>query len=267
MTHPRTSELIYWINTREKLRKGEPVTDILMTDIRYCNVRREDDKVTQWLARYWRPQHHSTWELFLARSINWIPTLKEVLIECPRLDDLSSVARLMKERRDQKMQVWGNAYTVSTNGNPMDKVDYIMRVTQWCMDEQFKIAHVLNNNPPTLKEAYQRILQVRGIGSFMAGQIVADMKNTTGHPLEKAADWWTWSTHGPGSLLGLTRFFGYRVTPLRYEKHILEAYVLVKDHIPPIHMQDFQNCLCEFSKYMRAKDGGHVRNKYRPGAR
>jgi hypothetical protein len=28
-------------------------------------------------------------------------------------------------------------------------------------------------------------------------------------------------------------------------------------------MQDFQNCLCEFSKYMRVLGGGHARNGYR----
>jgi len=35
--------------------------------------------------------------------------------------------------------------------------------------------------------------------------------------------------------------------------------------VPRISNQDFQNCLCEFSKWCKVKYlGGHVRNTYNP---
>jgi hypothetical protein len=94
------------------------------------------------------------------------------------------------------------------------------------------------------------------------------MKNTKGHPLENAPDWWTFVAPGPGSIKGLEAYFdGARVTKSSFLPNFLECRQevdpLIPDYIPRISAQDFQNCLCEFSKWYRVKyQNGHIRNHY-----
>jgi len=269
-------DLAFWINERYaiKLRRdaGLPApwtADPVMASVRFCNVHREDDKVTKWLAEHWRPQYHEVWQILLARLINNIPTLQAVRGDFA-LGDLELVRfKLMLLRKSGP--IFGNAYTVSTNGRSMDKVDYIIdHVVRPARDHDFDrlwpwedLAH-----PCTLAEACDALCQrLNGVSTFMAGQIIADLKNTENHPLRHAPDWHTWAAPGPGSLRGLSSYFGRPVTPGGFTAALRQCYDEVLpliDGVPPIHMQDFQNCLCEFSKYVRVKEGGHARNRYTP---
>lgn len=269
-----TTELMaYWITERELMRvrreRGENAfkwgfhDDYAMGAVRYCNVRREDDKVTRWLAQHWRPGHHSAWELTLARMVNYIPTLEELVEFLDKPNPLTWVGNTMKNRREHGEKIWTSAYTISTAGSSMDKVDYVMGVVA-TVREQFK--------PPVishLEDWHKALTRVKGVGSFLGAQVIADMKNTKGHPLEGCPDWYTWSAPGPGSLKGLQAYFNKMVGPATYAQHIRicweEVRPLLPSYLHNMHMQDFQNCLCEFSKFMRVRSGGHVRNKYPSG--
>lgn len=272
MTEPRTFDLAYWITERYamKLRKdaGPPrlqfgySADPHMGTVRYCNVHREDDKVTKWLAKNWRPHHHAVWEIVLARMINYIPSLEELSTR-DSYNGFCRAGMILKERRARGDKVFTSAYTISTCGQAMDKIDYVMGVVELCKDG--------NWSPfSTLEAAHKDIMYTEGLGSFLAAQVVADLKNTAGHPLQAAPDWWAWAAPGPGSLRGLEAFWTRKITPGQFNQAINDCWKEVKplipDYIPPIHMQDFQNCLCEFSKFMRVKEGGHARNRYTASA-
>jgi len=83
-------KLAYWIKERESIRKrketGMPrpwTTDRILRDFKFCNVRREDDRVTQWFAANWRNEKY--WDepnfisaIILGRTINWPMTLAKV---------------------------------------------------------------------------------------------------------------------------------------------------------------------------------------------
>lgn len=282
MTH-RTAELAYWINEREHMRQRKESGDMLhdlrygwssdphMGTVRYCNIHRENDKVTRWLAQHWRPNYHEVWEILLARLINNIPTLEELLQPMKNKwhqnDDgiLEDIRALLKERRGHST-IFGRAYTVSTNGRSMDKVDYII---------YYVVKPAVGFSRPmwlrSLEDACAALCRLNGVSTFMAGQIIADLKNTEGHPLQTAEDWWTWAAPGPGSLRGLSAYFGKPVTPTTFTKALRqcheETWPHVGSHVAPVHMQDFQNCMCEFSKYVRVKEGGHARNRYSAPAR
>lgn len=273
MNRPTTDLMAFWITEREQMRLrkdlGPPDRTYGYSDnahmglVRYCNVRREDDKVTRWLAANWRPTHHAPWEVVLARMVNYIPTLEE--LQCAVVWDggLPSVAHYMKERRRRGDKVWTSAYTISTCGKSMDKVDYMLGVVDAVRDswKEPLITH--------LSDWHRALMRTDGLGSFLAAQVVADLKNTAGHPLQNAPDWHTWSAPGPGSLKGLCEYFGSHRTPRTYQADIEkcwgEVQPLLPEHLQDLHMQDFQNCLCEFSKFMRVRRGGHVRNKYSAG--
>lgn len=267
----KTADLAYWISEREGIRlrreQGFPApwsNDPLMTTVRYCNIRREDDKVTKWLAANWRPQYHEVWQILLARLINNVPTL-ETLLPAMHISSLEAVRSQLKLRRE-RTTIFGSAYTVSTNGRSMDKVnyiiDYVVRPAKKWIPTYGPCASI-----PTLAETCESLCeQLNGVSTFMAGQIIADLKNTEGHPLQHAPDWHTWAAPGPGSLRGLEAYFGRRVPPSGFTAALAlcwhEVRPLLPDYAADLHMQDLQNCLCEFSKYMRVKDGGHARNRY-----
>lgn len=285
----RSTELAYWITERERMRvckeAGEKLgagsglrhgwsDDPHMGTVRYCNVRREDDKVTRWLAQHWRPSHHAVWEIVLARMVNYIPTLEAILKHWEFHDGASDATEIelaawrMKNLRDKGEKIWTSAYTISTCGKSMDKVDYVMGVVQRVRNEWGDSGDFRTHEYrlPTLQEAHTALTKIDGLGSFLAAQVVADLKNTQGHILQQAPDWHTWAAHGPGSLKGLTDYFGHPVTPANFTRALTVCWNETSPMLPhalrDLHMQDFQNCMCEFSKYMRVKRGGHVRNKY-----
>ena len=270
----RTVDLAFWINERYsmKMRRdaGLPAPwtgDRIMATTRFCNVHREDDKVTKWLAENWRPRYSKVWHILLARLINNVPTLELLL---PQMENLGAMKQVLLERR-KKSTIFGSAYTVSTCGLSMDKVDYIFDCV--IMPSQRKDIDGFWNTvcePGSLAQACEDLQRLHGVSTFMAGQLIADLKNTRGHMLENAPDWWTWAAPGPGSLRGLSEYFRRPVTASGFTNALTLCYnevqPLICNYVPRLHMQDFQNCMCEFSKYVRVKNGGHARNRYTPEA-
>ena len=112
----------------------------------------------------------------------------------------------------------------------------------------------------SLQSFYGRLKEMDGLGSFMAAQIVADMKYVA--PLLNARDWMTFVAPGPGSKRGLNRVLGRPVdAPWRDDDTWRAAFRHLRERIKPelepiglgdLHAQDLQNCLCEVDKYERA---------------
>ena len=261
----------YWIRERENIRVRKevlqsttPYTDDPVFQTTYfCNVRREDDKVTRWIRGNYFPAEglcstDATPNMMMARFVNKPESLLK--LDWPWGEfHLDLWSKVMSQEG-----AWGGAYIVSTNGRRMAKHEYIGGLLDgaWRHFEQ----HPLPSTPPTLAGAHRAIQALDGMGSFMAAQVVADLKNTKGHPLADAADWHTWSSHGPGSLRGLAWYHGVdKITPSQYTTSIQEAWErLPKELQKRVQcMQNLQNCFCEFDKYMRVSTGtGRSKRKY-----
>lgn len=289
-----TEELAYWINERHaiKLRRergrSKPWSeDPIFRTVRFCNVHREDDAVTIWMRQNWSTHESPAWWFVLGRMLNWVPTLESIVeygvcgAEGERgpdaLPTLNGLKEGLKATRATGTKVFTSAYTISTCGKSMDKIDY---VCDWvCQAVRDGEEHdLLGDNDKIIKwpiysslqDTWSDLCRVDGLGSFLAAQVVADMKNTKGHALEFAPDWWSWSAPGPGSLRGLSWYFHGEpsgVTAGAYQSKIeqcmAEVNPFVDASVPRLCAQNFQNALCEFSKYMKVKLlGGHVRNKY-----
>ena len=283
----KTTELAYWVNERYamKLRKdlrqnGFPgySADPYMGTVRYCNVHREDDKVTRWMRTNWSTAQSPIWWFVLGRMLNYIPSL-ESLVEFgvsstdgerdeSVLPSIDGIGEGLKAIRECGTKIFTSVYTISTCGESTDKIDYVMRVVQSVAEWEAKSMQA--DKFESLEKCHRWLMRVKGLGSFLSAQVIADLKNTKGHPLAQAPDFWTWCAPGPGSIKGLQEYFDntVRITPGNFKAHIQQCWeevmLLITPSIPPIHMQDFQNCLCEFSKYERVKKGGHVRNRYIP---
>jgi hypothetical protein len=265
MTH-LTADLVYWISEREAIRErraaGMPPAwsaDHIFQTVRFCNVHREDDTVTQWIRQNWNRAGDPAWKFVLGRMLNYVPTL-ESLKNFWSFEEFDGLADGLKTHRECGEKVFTSAYTISTCGKRMDKIDYVVSV----------VSKVMHPSYTSCQSAWEDLQETDGLGSFLAAQVVADMKNTHGHPLQQADDYMTFSAPGPGSLRGLSWFFHDqpdKVSAGAYHPLFKMCREHVDGVIPswirPIDNQDFQNCLCEFSKYMKLKRNpkAHVRNK------
>lgn len=271
---PRLATLVHWINERWSIHRAKesgkrpPWTmDKILAQYRFCNVHRENDKVTRWLKQNWRDPYAKHPDLLgamvLARMLNRIETLE--YIEFPHHGFVLTFKRL-QDWREMGNKVFSAAYLITTCGVKMDKLDYVERVV---MDACKLPGQTI---PGWTCEQYHRVLMtVMGLGTFLAAQVIADLKNTPGHQLSKAKDFSTWAAMGPGSRRGLKALReedGYDYREREALQHMAEYWRRVApnlNHMPPIDMQDFQSCLCEFSKYLRTKEGrGTPKQLYRP---
>lgn len=258
--------LLYWMDEREqiRIRKEAGMTkpwsnDSVFQTTYFCNVRREDDKVTRFIRRMYSPYvSHSLFEpnIILSRFLNWPDTL-DALGYQDEWDPIY-VKSVLNERK-LLGKVWGNAYVVTTHGIPMDKIDYL------CDRVMTSIEHDLDvyTTYPSCEIAAENLQNVEGISTFMAGQVVADLKNTPGHSLQNAPDWWTFALPGPGSRRGMDWLFGEKVPQNQWLKNLLELQAIAYNEGWHLCAQDLQNCLCEFDKYMRVKNAtGRSKRSY-----
>jgi hypothetical protein len=202
----------------------------------------------------------------IARLFNRVSILE--LIEYPRIgaqwfnEWKEIIRKRLKEHRELGNKIWTGAYLISTNGQKMDKIDYILDIV---LTPIHKFSSPFYQE--TLKEFHKFLMGFDGMGSFMAAQVIADLKYTS--VLRNALDWHTWAAIGPGSKRGLNRYFDRELTKNFTEEQFLESINMVQLQVREIlgmeiHAQDIQNCFCEFDKYCRVKNGeGKPRSLYR----
>jgi hypothetical protein len=262
----RTNDLVKFIKEREKVRvakeagKQQPWTkDSILASYRFCNVRREDDRVTRWLRREYYQAFEMDKEIWfaavVARLFNQPDALQAI---APYIVPWKpeKVRQILHKRRDAGLRNFNAAYIVSTNGVAMDKVDYIVTRVLGPLWAARKALNIPLDG--TLRTLYEQLTQFDGLGSFIAAQVVADLKYM--RPYNKAPDWWTFAAPGPGSRRGLNRVNQFPTGLMLPEKgwlaHLTDMLERVNKKLPePLHAQDLQNCLCEFDKYERARLG------------
>lgn len=282
MIESELSILLYWIAERESVRQakeaGEPkpwTQDVIIRNHRWCNVRRMDDKVSRWLLEKWYDRHSDpTTDLvaaLLARLINWPDSLDEALRYRGDahfyLDMLATVAPALRARAERNEKVFTGAYVVP--GVPgMDKIESVVALAYRVLDARTQWEdHVAAG----MRSAWVQLMKFDGLGSFLAGQIVADMAFLqTGKHWPDAT---IWAPVGPGSARGINRLLGrpkdQSVRQAEFDGLLPTVVEAVRSVWPQLWSDrqlvamDIQNCLCEFDKYRRLQLGeGKVRAKY-----
>jgi alpha-glutamyl/putrescinyl thymine pyrophosphorylase clade 1 len=275
MSDPK-SEFIYWIHERwnilQRKQHGDSKpwsSDPVFQKTYFCNVRREDDKVTKWIRGTYNPHVHDPmfeYNMVFARFINWPETLDKIgYLTAHNPEQLNQDLELIATQG----KLWGGAYIVTTHGIPMSKVTYLCENVLGGAYRRFGGAYRWPLGA-SCAQAHHTLMQLEGLGPFLAAQVVADLKNTPEHELASAPDRDTFVSYGPGSLRGLSWFwFGQsgKITPSKFD----QAFESLRDWlrpvwpvgVPEIDNQDLQNVLCEYSKYMKVKyGGGHSKRNY-----
>ncbi len=290
MSNPDYSTLFYWVREREQIRLRKEVhrdphpwtTDEILATYRFCNVRREDDRVTIWIRQNIRERfadHPHLWlMLCIARQINWPETLAELIAaggawpDSTNFDFVGGMTRVLNQRQARGEKVYTGAYMISappTKG--ADKQSYIAEtVIGGLWQRRHSFADYFGRGlTVTLAGAHDRIMRTNGWGQFMAYQAVVDMRFTT--LLREATDALSWAAAGPGTIRGLNRIHGRTVDAKLSQGQALSEmrtiYKVVQQEAGvAMDFSDVPNILCETDKYLRVKLGeGKPRALYVPG--
>lgn len=270
--------MAYWIEERESIRAAKesnekpPWTDDkILHSFRFCNVRRMDDKVSQWLLNNWYKPYFNHRNMLiacaLARFINK-PESLQLITEQVFRDGVQweRIKRILREYRDAGNVVFNGAYMVRGNDG-IDKIE--------CVVEYY--VRPLSEHPnnwftgESMEYAWGCLYDCYGFGSFMAGQVVADLR----HAKEgRWADKHVWAPMGPGSKRGMNRLHARPpnapLGQLQFVEELMEMQSELRTRLPAgitnrLEAIDWQNCLCEYDKYSRALfDEGKPKQLYRP---
>lgn len=271
--------LVKFITVRERHRVAKEAgrkvdrPDPIISTFRFCNVRRNDDRVTKWVHENyldrWRDAPDLWFALLVARLFNNEETLEA--IEKGILPFKPEYLRTTLHHRSNKMGLknFNAAYIVSTNGRAMDKVDYVIDyVLAPAWKERGYVSGSLAR-ATALDAAHQILKGLNGLASFMAAQVVADLKYAAP---DKWEDFYSFAASGPGSRRGLNRVLGLDkdapMPELVFRQRLAVLWGKVNARLKwaqDLTAQDLQNCLCEFDKYERARTGdGRPKQLYTP---
>lgn len=283
---PDYSPLWHWIRNRETARiakdRGDShpyVDDQIISTYRFCNVRREDDRGTVWIRENIRKpyaDHPYLWfMLCIARQINWPDTLHDLestQAAWPDHEHFSpeAMTHVLNARKAAGQKIYTGAYMISapsTKGD--DKQAFIAeKVCGGLWWRRQEIAKYLNEEP-SLQGTHRLLKDTSGWGDFMAYQAVVDMRFTG--LLRNAPDIEKWAAAGPGTIRGLNRVHGRRLTFNLHQSRALAEMRRIWEAAPDntdvkFDFSDVPNILCETDKYLRVKNGeGKPRAKYVPG--
>jgi len=251
------ARFLYWVIEREEVRKKKEAgmakpwsNDMVFRTTYFCNVHREDDTVTKYIRKMYSPHVNKPMfeaNIILSRFLNWPPTLEAIGF----LPDWEAdyLKRKLNEIKGRGEKVWGNAYVVTTHGIPMDKIDYLCdRVWPSVQDN-------LSYCFESCAEQAENLMTIEGISTFMAGQVIADLKNTEGHPLFTSPDWATFVLPGPGSRRGMDWLCGEKIGEKDWYVKLAQLQQMLYNDGWCLHAQDIQNCLCEYDKWERVING------------
>jgi hypothetical protein len=262
-----------WIKEREQIHirkdRGDapPWTeDPILVTYRFCNVRREDDRVTAWIRENIRGPfagHPMLWlMLCIGRQINWPDTLAELIAyrAWPLDDDFdpAQITGVLNDRKARGDKVYTGAYMISAPSTKgADKQVYIAETVIGALWHR-RATFSRWGKFATLQRTHERISVSNGWGPFMAYQAVVDMRFTG--LLDQADDVQTWAAAGPGTIRGLNRLYGRPVDHALSQGQALSEMRSIYKTVQaetgvPMDFSDVPNALCETDKYLRVKLG------------
>lgn len=244
--------------------RGDPypwTEDPIFPQWRFCNVNREDDKVTVWFRENLRDPLKDDplavlWATFIFRRFNRIATgelIKPILLAQP-----SNYGAVIECLRDAPPPLFTDAYMVHGYEGE-DKLTTSERI----FDAAKGLFPTLVNEPRSLSHWHSAIMSLPEMGSFTAYQPICDLRYTS--CLETAPDIDTWTAIGPGSKRGLEWIYGHADNPVTQMRDLLEVS-RDPEHWPDSwfrwELSTVQHWLCEADKYWRAEGGARQKRRY-----
>lgn len=288
----RLNQLVYFVTERERVRvvketgmPGPWTSDLILQQYRFCNVRRKHDRVSQWIIKNiierYEGNPHLWFMLCCARWINWPPTMQALMdagLWPEEHFDADAFGDLIDRRVQSGEKTWTGAYLITARLVPqgVGKGRWIANNMLRPLTEREDIEFYFDRTYPetrTVRGALAKFEGEYGWGTFMTGQVVADL--TYSEALRNAPDLRTYAPIGPGSTRGLNRLFertlDQRISQDRFNQELMLTLEMVNERLNgqlnDLTLHDWQNCFCEYDKYVRAQNGGRPRSNYKPETR
>lgn len=252
--------------------------DEILQKYSFCNVNREDDAVTRWIAKHVRPKlktlQTAVPSLLLCRIFNEPKTLKDIgfpLIE----GEMRYVEAHLSALRMLGQKILRGAYMMPAHGTAglgQTTEQYWVRAVRDSL-------HIDWEPCDSLQDVATQLRTIRGLAGFLANQVCADLRYTVRQ--KEWPDWGTFVLCGPGSRRGLDRFHGREPRGGMAEAQYICELLEVRKQVPsltadapsgkaPLGNQfdkifrdpnNLSNCFCEWDKYERARDAHLNHNK------
>lgn len=267
-------ELFAFMDARQsiylKKRAGKPwpwTDGPILQNYFFCNVYREQDTVTKWIAENWRnrdaPPDIMIFNMVVARFFNWIPTL-EFIGWTANWDKqrgrgviTANIEAQLLQRQINGETTFNSAYLIAgTDLKGKNKITGVCDRLDWAWEHRKMLAAAIDIGE-TLEQAWKTLQGVPGVAGFIAYEIVTDLRHTP--LLDKAPDIMTWANPGPGAIRGLQRIYGRThvanngALPLMQQLlHDAPKYTKLK-----LEMRDIEHSLCEYDKKKRIEQAIH----------
>lgn len=271
MNEDAANALFTWITEREKVRllreQGLPspwTSDPIIRRYRFCNVRREDDKVTRWIRDnirkpYDTPEHQEYLPhlLAIARWTNLPSTLESLIVEgfFPQegIRWIPDFKNMYLHVKSLPSPVFNGAYIIPNAGVSMEKIKFVFSSP---LRSLWTYRAILEKKQ-TLEEYHSFMKDIFAWGPFMAYQVVIDLRFTS--LLSEASDAKTFIACGPGTVRGFKRLFGEKRLTVAEKVQQVRDFVVDFCGIE-LEASDIANCMCELDKYMRGGSKSVYRN-------
>lgn len=267
---------------RENGHSAPWTSDPILSQYKFTNVRRRDDRVSIWIIENiiepYKNRDDLWFTLLIARLINWPPTLKRLLeanvIPCePSQFNPVKFSEVIENFKKSTSKVYSGAYMVyptkmDVGGNKSESLaKYIIGAA---VKNAVEIQDSIFTGKPSIERLVVKLSECFGISTFIAGQVAADLTYAKGH-LYDAEDLLTFAPIGPGSSRGLNYLHGRAPfaswSQIEFNQALQEARDRVVEELDIIDvtLHDIQSTFCEFSKYVRTLlKEGKPKSNYKP---
>lgn len=265
------------------LQYNDLTDDPILGEFRFCNVFREDDKVTAWFRENIRNPlgANRLSQLRAAVVFRWFnniatgDVLKYYLLGEWHHESARSVVQAMQDRGER---ILNPAYMIKSPPG-MNKTNGLFQ----CIGNVLNDLELLCTEMmigASLQKAHALLQRYPYLGPFMAYQMICDLRFTgvLGH----STDINSWTAPGPGSARGIGRMFfedpntyNYNserdqlqiVDKMRYLLELSREEKWWPQRWPKWELSTVQHWCCEYDKYMRVKLGeGTPKQRYRPAS-
>ncbi len=240
--------------------------DVAFSKYRFCNVFREDDRVTRFIKNSIREPMRESPHVLTAMVASRFFNREETLLRLvkagffPRWNS-QEACEVLKDVRP----VTGAAYMIKTPTG-LDKLHGVCAVVDMSVKPGLEIMTRITPGQTTLQEVWEKVRMLPFLGDFLAYEIVTDLRHTAW--LDQAPDIFTWAVPGPGAVKGLAWLAHKDFEAIRYGTQqtrdaALDAMrrlrifsrvnALWPREWPRWEMREVEHWLCEYAKWVRVR--------------